>query len=69
MMWTNHLTYALALQLGDKHKITTPVNWNKGDDVIVHPAVNNEDAKKIFPETTFHKVSRFLDGYLRNAWY
>ncbi|KAF7983870.1 hypothetical protein HWV62_18206 [Athelia sp. TMB] len=44
-----------SLQLGDKHKITTPVNWKKGDDVIVHPAVNNEDAKTIFPEVTFHK--------------
>jgi len=44
-----------SLQLGDKHKITTPVNWKKGDDVIVHPAVNNEEAKKIFPDVTFHK--------------
>lgn len=46
-----------SLQLGDKHKVTTPVNWKKGEDVIVHPAVNNEEAKKLFPEVTFHKVS------------
>ncbi|KAH0840031.1 Ssu72-like protein-domain-containing protein [Lanmaoa asiatica] len=46
----------IALQLGDKYKVTTPVNWNKGDDVIVHPAVNNEEAKKLFPDVTFHKV-------------
>ncbi|KAF9006470.1 cysteine peroxiredoxin [Cyathus striatus] len=26
-----------SLQLGDKHRVTTPVNWKKGDDVIVHP--------------------------------
>jgi hypothetical protein len=38
-----------SLQLGDKHKITTPVNWNKGDDVIVHPAVSNEQANTLFP--------------------
>jgi hypothetical protein len=44
------------LQLGDKHRITTPVNWNKGDDVIVHPSVSNDEAKQLFPEVTFHKV-------------
>lgn len=47
---------SLALQLGDKHRITTPVNWNKGDDVIVHPSVSNEEAKTLFPEHTVHKV-------------
>ncbi|KAF8558881.1 thioredoxin-like protein [Imleria badia] len=44
-----------SLQLGDKYKVTTPVNWNKGDDVIVHPSVNNDEAKKLFPDVTFHK--------------
>ncbi|KAG9317561.1 nucleophile aminohydrolase [Chiua virens] len=44
-----------SLQLGDKYKVTTPVNWNKGDDVIVHPSVTNEEAKKLFPEFTIHK--------------
>ncbi|KAG0709535.1 1-Cys peroxiredoxin [Suillus ampliporus] len=44
-----------SLQLGDKHRITTPVNWNKGDDVIVHPSVGNDEAKVLFPEVTFHK--------------
>ena len=39
-----------SLQLGDKHKITTPVNWNKGDDVIIHPSVSDEQAKSLFPE-------------------
>lgn len=46
----------IALQLGDKYKITTPVNWKTGDDVIVHPSVNNEEAKTLFPDVTFHKV-------------
>ena len=45
-----------SLQLGDKYRITTPVNWNKGDDVIVHPSVSNEEAKSLFPEFTVHKV-------------
>jgi len=44
-----------SLQLGDKHKVTTPVNWKKGEDVIVHPAVSNDEAKVLFPEVTFHK--------------
>ncbi|KAF8591462.1 cysteine peroxiredoxin [Ramaria rubella] len=44
-----------SLQLGDKHRITTPVNWNKGEDVIVHPSVTNEEAKTLFPDFTIHK--------------
>ncbi|KIJ20167.1 hypothetical protein PAXINDRAFT_68402 [Paxillus involutus ATCC 200175] len=44
-----------SLQLGDKHRVTTPVNWKKGDDVIVHPAVKNDEAKQLFPQVTFHK--------------
>ena len=39
-----------ALQLGDKHKIATPVNWQKGQDVIVAAPVSNEDAKRLFPD-------------------
>ncbi|KAI8139131.1 thioredoxin-like protein [Fennellomyces sp. T-0311] len=39
-----------SLQLGDKHRITTPGNWKKGDDVIVHPSVSTEEAQKIFPK-------------------
>ncbi|KAG6872756.1 hypothetical protein C0995_006958 [Termitomyces sp. Mi166 len=48
----------LALQIGDKHRVTTPVNWKKGDDVIVHPSVTNEEAKTLFPEFTIHKRRR-----------
>lgn len=46
----------LALQIGDKYRVTTPVNWNKGDDVIVHPSVSTEEAKTLFPAHTVHKV-------------
>jgi hypothetical protein len=45
-----------ALQIGDKHRVTTPVNWKKGEDVIVHPGVTNEEAKTLFPDFTIHKV-------------
>lgn len=37
-----------SMQLTAKHKVATPVNWRKGDDVIIIPAVSNEDAKKMF---------------------
>ena len=46
----------IALQIGDKHRVTTPVNWKKGEDVIVHPGVTNDEAKTLFPEFTIHKV-------------
>ncbi|KAL8917953.1 MAG: hypothetical protein Q9172_005622 [Xanthocarpia lactea] len=39
-----------SLQTGDKHKVTTPINWVPGDDVIVHPSVKTEEAKEIFPD-------------------
>jgi alkyl hydroperoxide reductase subunit AhpC len=38
-----------SLQLGDKYRITTPVNWHSGDDVIIHPSVTNEEAATLFP--------------------
>ena len=39
-----------SLQLTDKFKVATPVNWKPGEDVIIVTSVNNEDAKKLFPE-------------------
>lgn len=46
-----------SLQLGDKHKVTTPVNWKKGDDVIIHPGVSNDQANSLFPGYKTLKVS------------
>lgn len=39
-----------SIQLTDKHKVATPVNWQQGDDVIIVPSVSDEDAKKQFPD-------------------
>ena len=39
-----------SMQLTAKHKVATPVNWQQGEDVIIVPAVSNEDAEKIYPD-------------------
>lgn len=39
-----------SLQLTDRHKVATPVNWRPGDDVIIAPSVSQEDAKRLYPE-------------------
>ena len=39
-----------SLQLTAKYQVATPVNWQRGDDVIIVPAVSDEDAKKKFPQ-------------------
>jgi len=39
-----------ALQLTDRNKVATPVNWNEGDDVIILPSVSDDEAKNLFPE-------------------
>ena len=39
-----------SLQLTANHSVATPVNWNEGDDVIIVPAVSDEDAKEKFPQ-------------------
>ena len=38
-----------SLQLTDKHKVATPVNWRSGDDVIIVPSLPLEEAKRLFP--------------------
>ncbi|MBE8157799.1 MAG: peroxiredoxin [Betaproteobacteria bacterium] len=39
-----------SIQLTENYKVATPVNWKNGEDVIIVPAVSDEDAKKRFPQ-------------------
>ncbi|MEW6129958.1 MAG: peroxiredoxin [Acidobacteriota bacterium] len=39
-----------SLQLTAKHSVATPVNWKHGEDVIIVPALSDEQAKEKFPE-------------------
>ncbi len=38
-----------SLQLTDKYKVATPVDWQHGDDVIIVPSLSNEEASELFP--------------------
>jgi thioredoxin-dependent peroxiredoxin len=38
-----------SLQLTPKHKVSTPVNWRPGDDVILAGSVSDEEAKQKYP--------------------
>jgi thioredoxin-dependent peroxiredoxin len=38
-----------SMQLTAKHQVATPVNWKPGNDVIIVPAVSNEEAAKKYP--------------------
>jgi thioredoxin-dependent peroxiredoxin len=37
-----------SLQLTAKHKVSTPVNWQQGEDVIIAGSVSDDEAKEIF---------------------
>jgi alkyl hydroperoxide reductase subunit AhpC len=39
-----------SLQLTAKHKVSTPVNWHQGEDVIIAGSVSDEEAKQKYPE-------------------
>ncbi len=39
-----------SMQLTAQYKVATPVNWKKGEDVIIVPSVSNEEAEKLFPQ-------------------
>ncbi len=38
-----------SCQLTAQHKVATPVNWKQGDDVIIVPAVSDDEAKEKYP--------------------
>ena len=39
-----------SLQLTAKHKVSTPVNWKKGEDVIISGSVSDDEARKTYPQ-------------------
>jgi thioredoxin-dependent peroxiredoxin len=39
-----------SAQLTAKHRVATPVNWKLGEDVIIVPAVSDEEARQKFPD-------------------
>src|SRR6202047_937858 len=39
-----------SLQLTANYSVSTPVNWKQGEDVIIAPAISDEDAKTNFPK-------------------
>ena len=49
-----------SLQLTADYKVATPANWKDGEDVIIVPAISDEEAKERFP-----KGFKALKPYLR----
>ena len=47
-----------SIQLSTKKKVATPANWNQNDDVIIIPAVSDEEAKELFGD--FKKIKSYL---------
>lgn len=45
-----------SLQLTDNYSVATPVDWSAGQDVVIAPAISDEEAEKKFPKGfTKHK--------------
>jgi len=44
-----------SMQLTAKFRVATPADWMPGEDVIITPAVNTEEAQILFPGFTTHK--------------
>ena len=48
-----------SLQLTAYHKVATPANWKQGEDVVITPAVSNEEADKLFPKG-YNEIKSYL---------
>jgi thioredoxin-dependent peroxiredoxin len=48
-----------SLQLTANYSVSTPADWKQGDDVIIAPAISDEDAKSKFPKG-FKKLKNYL---------
>ena len=44
-----------SMQLTAQHRVATPADWKQGEDVIITPAVSNEEAATLFPGFKTHK--------------
>ncbi|MBP0902530.1 peroxiredoxin [Mariniflexile gromovii] len=49
-----------SLQLTAYHKVATPANWKNGEDVVISPAITNEEIPAMFP-----KGHKEIKPYLR----
>ena len=38
-----------SLQLSSNYPVSTPVNWKQGSEVIISPALSDDEAKERFP--------------------
>jgi alkyl hydroperoxide reductase subunit AhpC len=48
-----------SIQLTTRHKVSTPANWNVGDDIIIAGTVSDEEAKQLYP-AGFKTVKPYL---------
>jgi len=39
-----------SLQLTARHKVSTPVNWRQGEEVIIAGSVSDDEARRIYPD-------------------
>lgn len=56
--WQELLRVLDSLQLTSEHSVATPSDWKPGENVIVSPALSDDEAKKRFGE--FDKVKPYL---------
>ena len=48
-----------SLQLTDLYMVSTPVNWNQGDEVVIATSLSDEEATERFPKG-FRKLKPYL---------
>lgn len=48
-----------SLQLTEHHKVSTPADWQQGEEVVISPSITNEEAKEMFPKG-FKEVRPYL---------
>ena len=39
-----------SLQLTANYSVSTPANWEEGDDVIIAPAISDDEARETYPD-------------------